>query len=61
MTPNESNASEPAPVPPKLAWEPMKLSYLGFISELVLAGEGKLSGALADTGEPLKKPSPTPG
>ena len=39
-------------------WQPMKLVYLGKVSEVVQVGGGKLTPPAADPGEPKKtKPS----
>ncbi len=39
-------------------WEPMRLTVLGKVADVVRVGGGKLSSAAADPGEPLKtKPS----
>jgi len=40
----------------KKAWEPMKLSPVGHISEVVELGGGKLSIPSEDTGEEFRKP-----
>jgi hypothetical protein len=40
----------------KRAWEPMKLSSVGHISEVVEGGGGKLSPTFADTGDIRKPP-----
>ena len=57
MTSNNGEAdTTPGALPTKVPWEPMKLSYVGDVAELVLAGEGKASGMAGDTGEPNKKP-----
>jgi hypothetical protein len=40
----------------KKAWEPMQLSPVGHISEVVEAGGGKLSIPSDDSGEPFRKP-----
>ena len=62
MTSNNSEAdTTPGALPTKVPWEPIKLSYVGDVTELVLAGEGKVSGMASDMGEPTKKPSPALG
>jgi hypothetical protein len=38
----------------KRSWEPMRLTSLGKVGDVVQAGGGKLSTPSADPGEPLK-------
>jgi hypothetical protein len=45
----------------KKEWEPMKLTYVGDISKVVLGGGGKLSLTIGDPGEPQKCPPGTCG
>jgi hypothetical protein len=40
---------------PKKAWEPPTLSYVGDVEDVIQGGEGKLSNAAADPGEPKKE------
>jgi hypothetical protein len=37
-------------------WEPMTITALGHVREIVQSGEGKASGTKGDSGEPGKKP-----
>ena len=37
-------------------WEPMTITALGHVREIVQSGEGKGSGTKGDSGEPNKKP-----
>lgn len=38
----------------KQKWEPMRLTQLGKVGDVVRVGQGKLSVAAVDPGEPLK-------
>lgn len=40
----------------KRQWDPMRLTSLGLVSEVVQAGGGKLSPPYHDPGEPRKPP-----
>jgi len=62
MTSSNGEAdTAPAALSTKVPWEPMTLGYVGDVTALVLAGEGKVSGLAGDMGEPNKKPSPGSG
>jgi hypothetical protein len=39
----------------KQPWEPMQLTYVGHVAEIVKGGMGKLSTTGGDTGEPRKE------
>jgi hypothetical protein len=39
----------------KQPWEPMQLTYVGHVAEIVQSGGGKLSTTGGDTGEPRKQ------
>ena len=58
---NDDADTAPEALPTKVSWEPMTLAYVGNVTALVLAGEGKMTGLGGDTGEPTKKPSPGAG
>jgi hypothetical protein len=40
----------------KQPWEPMQLTYVGSVAEIVKQGGGKLSTPGGDTGEQIRKP-----
>ena len=42
-------------------WQPMRITYVGNVDEVVQGGGGKLSSPTGDPGEPLRKPPGQPG
>jgi hypothetical protein len=38
------------------SWEPMRLTYVGEVGEVLRGGGGKLSTSPGDPGEPMRKP-----
>lgn len=42
--------------PRKEQWEPMRLTYVAHVSEIVLGGGGKVSATTGDPGEPFRCP-----
>jgi hypothetical protein len=40
----------------KQSWEPMQLTYVGHVAEIVQGGGGKLSGTGGDPGDSRKPP-----
>jgi len=40
---------------PKQRWEPMKLSSVGHVSQVVKGGGGKITSTVGDPGEPRKE------
>jgi hypothetical protein len=43
--------------PTKQPWEPMKLTHVGHVADIVRQGGGKPSGNTSDPGEPRKTPA----
>ena len=50
------NRSQP-PSDDRKPWEPMAVTLLGNVGEVIQAGGGKISAPTGDPGEPFRKPS----
>ena len=57
----ESIKSRPSQQAERENWEPMKVSHLGHVSEIIQGGGGKLSMAGHDPGESRKSPGNSGG
>jgi hypothetical protein len=56
LTMSSTNSSTPGADPAKQPWEPMKLTCVGNIREVVQMGGGKSPTVGGDSGEPYRKP-----